>query len=160
MGFVYLHIGWFGAWLLGNTGRVGLPPFDPFPYGLLTMIVSLEAIFLSTFVLIGQNRFGDAADRRAELDVRIGLLVEPERTRVLQMLDAIQENLALRTTRTASWPTWRWRPDPKTCSLRLTVCTARSKADARQPRHAQGRERRQQRTASVPLCQRLGDGAV
>ena len=64
--FVYLHLGWFGAWLLVNTGRVGLAPFDPFPYGLLTMIVSREAIFLSTFVLISQNRFGDEADRRAE----------------------------------------------------------------------------------------------
>jgi uncharacterized membrane protein len=93
--FVYLHIGWFGAWLLVNTGRVGLPPFDPFPYGLLTMIVSLEAIFLSTFVLISQNRFSDEADRRAELDLQIGLLAEHELTRVLQMLDAIQDKLGI-----------------------------------------------------------------
>lgn len=93
--FVYLHIGWFGAWLIVNTGRVGLPPFDPFPYGLLTMIVSLEAIFLSTFVLISQNRFSDEADRRAELDLQIGLLAEHELTRVLQMLDAIQDKLGI-----------------------------------------------------------------
>jgi len=93
--FVYLHILWFGAWLLVNTGHVGLPPFDPFPYGLLTMIVSLEAIFLSTFVLISQNRFSDAADRRAELDLQIGLLAEHEITRVLQMLDAIQDKLGI-----------------------------------------------------------------
>ena len=53
--FVYLHILWFGAWLLVNTGHVGIPQFDPFPYGLLTMIVSLEAIFLSIFVLISQQ---------------------------------------------------------------------------------------------------------
>jgi uncharacterized membrane protein len=95
MPFVYLHIFWFGAWLLVNTGRVGLPPFDPFPYGLLTMIVSLEAIFLSTFVLISQNRFSDEADRRAELDLQIGLLAEHELTRVLQMLDAIQDKLGI-----------------------------------------------------------------
>ena len=93
--FVYLHIGWFGAWLLVNTGRFGLPPFDPFPYGLLTMVVSLEAIFLSTFVLISQNRFSDEADRRAELDLQIGLLAEHELTRVLQMLDAIQDKLGI-----------------------------------------------------------------
>ena len=93
--FVYLHIFWFGAWLLVNTGRVGIPPFDPFPYGLLTMIVSLEAIFLSTFVLISQNRFSDEADRRAELDLQIGLLAEHELTRVLQMLDAIQDKLGV-----------------------------------------------------------------
>jgi uncharacterized membrane protein len=95
MGFVYLHLLWFGAWLLVNTGYLGLPPFDPFPYGLLTMIVSLEAIFLSTFVLISQNRFSDAADRRAELDLQIGLLAEHEITRVLQMLDAIQDKLGI-----------------------------------------------------------------
>jgi len=95
MVFVYLHILWFGAWLLVNTGRVGISSFDPFPYGLLTMIVSLEAIFLSTFVLISQNRFSDEADRRAELDVHIGLLAEHEITRVLQMLDAIQDKLGI-----------------------------------------------------------------
>ena len=95
MVFVYLHILWFGAWLLVNTGRVGILQFDPFPYGLLTMIVSLEAIFLSTFVLISQNRFSDAAGRRAELDLQIGLLAEHEITRVLQMLDAIQDKLGI-----------------------------------------------------------------
>jgi uncharacterized membrane protein len=93
--FVYLHILWFGAWLLVNTGYMGIKPFDPFPYGLLTMIVSLEAIFLATFVLISQNRFSDAADRRAELDLQIGLLAEHEITRVLQMLDAIQDKLGI-----------------------------------------------------------------
>ena len=54
--FVHIHIVWFALWILLNTGRFGLPAFDPFPYGLLTMIVSLEAIFLSTLVLITQNR--------------------------------------------------------------------------------------------------------
>jgi uncharacterized membrane protein len=93
--FVYLHSLWFGAWLLVNTCHMGILQFDPFPYGLLTMIVSLEAIFLSTFVLISQNRFSDEADRRAELDLQIGLLAEHEITRVLQMLDAIQEKLGL-----------------------------------------------------------------
>ena len=67
--------------------------FDPFPYGLLTMIVSLEAIFLSTFVLVSQNRMGEETERRAVLDLHIGLLTEHELTRVLQMLDAIQAKL-------------------------------------------------------------------
>ena len=52
MAFVYLHIAWFGIWILANTGLLGTKSFDPFPFGLLTMIVSLEAIFLSTFVLV------------------------------------------------------------------------------------------------------------
>ncbi len=95
MAFVYLHVGWFGAWILLNTGRFGVAPFDPFPYGLLTMIVSLEAIFLSTFVLISQNRISDEADRRADLDLQIGLLTEHELTHALKMLDALQDKLGI-----------------------------------------------------------------
>ena len=95
MVFAYVHIVWFGVWILLNTGRVGVRPFDPFPYGLLTMVVSLEAIFLSTFVLISQNRLSKEAERRADLDLHIGLLTEHELTRVLQMLDAIQDKMGL-----------------------------------------------------------------
>jgi len=95
MAFVYLHVAWFSIWVLLNTGRFGVHPFDPFPYGLLTMVVSLEAIFLSTFVLITQNRLGDEVEHRADLDLHIGLLAEHELTRVLQMLDAIQEKLGV-----------------------------------------------------------------
>jgi uncharacterized membrane protein len=93
MVFAYVHVVWFGIWILLNTGYVGVRPFDPFPYGLLTMIVSLEAIFLATFVLISQNRLSAEAEHRADLDLHIGLLTEHELTRVLQMLDAIQHKL-------------------------------------------------------------------
>jgi uncharacterized membrane protein len=93
--FVYVHIVWFGLWILLNTGHMGVPPFDPFPYGLLTMVVSLEAIFLSTFVLISQNRLSAEAESRANLSLQIGLLTEHETTRVLQMLDAIQDKLGI-----------------------------------------------------------------
>ena len=93
--FAYVHIVWFGIWILLNTGQFGVRAFDPFPYGLLTMVVSLEAIFLSTFVLISQNRLGEETERRADLDLHIGLLTEHELTRVLQMLDAIQDRLGI-----------------------------------------------------------------
>jgi uncharacterized membrane protein len=93
--FAYVHIVWFGIWILLNTGRFGVRVFDPFPYGLLTMAVSLEAIFLSTFVLISQNRMGAETERRADLDLHIGLLTEHELTRVLQMLDAIQDKMGI-----------------------------------------------------------------
>jgi len=83
--FAYVHIVWFGMWILINTGRLGVRAFDPFPYGLLTMIVSLEAIFLSTFVLISQNRLSEEAERSSDLDLQIGLLTEHELTRVLQL---------------------------------------------------------------------------
>lgn len=64
MFFIYLHVAWFSTWVLFNTGRLGVHSFDPFPYGLLTMIVSLEAIFLSALVLITQNRLTDEVERR------------------------------------------------------------------------------------------------
>jgi uncharacterized membrane protein len=95
MVFAYVHIAWFGIWILLNTGRFGMRAFDPFPYGLLTMIVSLEAIFLSTFVLISQNRLAEETERRSDLDLHIGLLTEHELTRVLQMLDIIQEKMGI-----------------------------------------------------------------
>jgi uncharacterized membrane protein len=95
MNFVYFHIVWFGIWILINLGLFGIKPFDPFPFGLLTMIVSLEAIFLATFVLISQNRLSAEADRRADLDLQIGLLTEYELTRVLKMLDAIQDKMGI-----------------------------------------------------------------
>jgi uncharacterized membrane protein len=95
MYFVYFHIVWFGVWIFVNLGFCGILPFDPFPFGLLTMIVSLEAIFLSTFVLISQNRLSAEADRRADLDLQIGLLTEYEITRVLNMLDAIQDKMGI-----------------------------------------------------------------
>lgn len=56
MWFVYFHVIWFGLWILVNQLKPGIKVFDPYPFGLLTMIVSLEAIFLSTFIMINQNR--------------------------------------------------------------------------------------------------------
>ncbi len=69
MKFVYIHIAWFGVWIALNVGLAGLGwEFDSFPFGLLTMIVSLEAIFLATFVMISQNRQAARSDLRAQLD--------------------------------------------------------------------------------------------
>jgi uncharacterized membrane protein len=97
MVFVYLHVAWFGFWILANAGWFGLKPFDPFPYGLLTLVVSLEAIFLSSFVLISQNRLSEESDQRADLDLQIGLLTEHELTRVLRMLDEVRDHLGIET---------------------------------------------------------------
>jgi uncharacterized membrane protein len=97
MPFVYFHAIWFAAWIVLNTGHAGVKIFDPYPYGFLTMIVSLEAIFLSTFVLISQNRLSAEADRRADLDVHIGLLNEAKMTYALTMLHSIQKKLDIGT---------------------------------------------------------------
>ena len=91
--FVYFHVAWFAVWVAANVGWFGLEPFDPFPFGLLTTIVSLEAIFLSTFVLVSQNRQAELADRRSELDLQVNLLAEHEMTRVLTLVDAIAKKL-------------------------------------------------------------------
>jgi uncharacterized membrane protein len=95
MHFFYLHIVWFLGWILCNTGAFGVTVFDPFPYGLLTMVVSLEAIFLSTFVLISQNTLGKEATRLSDLGLQTGLLTEHEMTRALQMLRAIQTKIGI-----------------------------------------------------------------
>jgi uncharacterized membrane protein len=99
MGFVYLHAVWFAGWIVYNEAAhrqwVHMPAFDPPPFGPLTLIVSLEAIFLATFVLITQNRMSEVADQRADLDLQIDLLAEYEVTRVLMLADAIAEHLGL-----------------------------------------------------------------
>jgi uncharacterized membrane protein len=102
MAFVYLHAIWFGVWIAINEGwleRFYLKPFDEFPFGLLTLIVSLEAIFLSTFVLLSQNRQAEVADERADLDLQINLLSEHETTRILTLVDAIASHLGIEEAR-------------------------------------------------------------
>lgn len=95
MAFVYLHVLFYGMWVLLNLGLVpGLPPFDP-SFVLLAMEASVEAIFLSTFVLISQNRSAADADRRAELDLHISLLTEHELTKLTEVVTAIAERLDL-----------------------------------------------------------------
>jgi len=94
--FAVLHVLWFGSWILVNTvGIPGLPRFDPYPFQLLTMIVSLEAIFITIGVLISQNRMARQADRRAHLDLQINLLAEQESTATLRLLGEIAERLGI-----------------------------------------------------------------
>ena len=89
-----LHALWFGSWLLANSRIVpGLEPFDRFPFPLLTTMVSLEAIFLSLFVLASQNRLTTQADKRAHLDLQIDLLAEREMTAVLVMVADLAHHL-------------------------------------------------------------------
>ena len=93
--FFYLHVAWFFIWFLLNTGHLGITPFDPYPYGFLTVVVSLEAIFLATFVLISQNLLSKEAERLTDLGLQTGLLTEHELTRVLQMLRVIQNKIGI-----------------------------------------------------------------
>lgn len=90
MKFVYLHSIWFGFWIVINLGVLGAGfSFDRFPYGLLTLIVSLEAIFLSTFVMISQNRQAGAAEVRSELDYQTDVKAEKEISIIMEALERL-----------------------------------------------------------------------
>src|SRR5829696_1892267 len=95
MRFVYIHLVLFGSWIVINLGWIpGIPRFDR-SFVVLAMVASVEAIFLSTFVLISQNRMAVLADRRADLDLQISLLAEHEITRVITMLAEVSERLGI-----------------------------------------------------------------
>ena len=90
------HVVLFGGWILVNLRLVpGVPAFDPYPFPALTMAVSLEAIFLTLFVLISQNRMTRQADRRALLDLQVNMLAEQESTATLRLLRRIGERLGV-----------------------------------------------------------------
>lgn len=93
--FVLLHIVWFALWALANTGRLEVHPFDPYPFQLLCMLVSLEGVLIATFVLIKQNRMSYMSDRRAHVDLQINLLAEREVTRLLRLSEEIARRLGV-----------------------------------------------------------------
>ena len=111
--FVILHLFWFGGWVLANTGLIpGVAPFDPFPFSFLTLVVSLEAIFLTLLVLMSQNRMTKEADKRAHLDLQLNMLAEQEATVVLRLVKRESASIL-------DWMMWRkgniWRRRP-TCT--------------------------------------------
>src|ERR687897_3087470 len=97
MRFVYLHLAFFGFWILANLGWLpGVPAWDP-SFVVLAMMASVEAIFLSTFVLISQNRMAAAADKRADLDLQVSLLAEHEVTKLVTLVSGLADRLGVRT---------------------------------------------------------------
>src|SRR5919206_2504998 len=97
MPFVYIHLALFGFWIVANLGWVpGVPKWDE-SFVVLAMIASVEAIFLSTFVLISQNRMQAAADKRADLDLQISLLAEHEITKLAALVAAIASHVGVET---------------------------------------------------------------
>lgn len=94
--FLLFHVVWFGIWILWNTGglqRFGLAPFDPYPFGFLTLVVSLEAIFLSIFVLMAQKREAAIAELREEMQLQVSLRLEQEMTKSLQLVAGLYTRL-------------------------------------------------------------------
>ena len=97
-----IHLVWFVAWGVVNSGLFPRLVFDPFPFSFLTMTVSLEAIFLALFVLASQNRLSRQSDKRAHLDLQVNLLAEREMTAVLQLLEDIATHFKVQTSVKAS----------------------------------------------------------
>ncbi|MEX2179628.1 MAG: DUF1003 domain-containing protein [Gemmatimonadaceae bacterium] len=91
--FLVLHALWFAIWIPWNMGAFGLRPFDPFPFGLLTMVVSLEAIILAIFVLMAQKREAAIAELREELSLQVSLRLEQEVTKTLQLVAGLYTRL-------------------------------------------------------------------
>ncbi len=91
--FVYVHIVWFGTWIIINS--LTNFTFDPFPYTFLTLVVSLEAIFLSTFILISQNQETKLTERRNHLDLQINMLAEEESTKTLELIQKIAHKVGV-----------------------------------------------------------------
>lgn len=92
--FVWIHAALFAGWIVWNAVP-GLPHFDPYPFTFLTLCVSLEAIFLSSFILISQNYEMRLTERRSQLDLQINLLAEQENTKMLQLLDRMAKKMGL-----------------------------------------------------------------
>ncbi len=94
---ILLHGIWFGGWILANRGVFGTEPFDPFPFFFLTMILSLEVIFLTMFVLLNQNLMTAQAQKLAHLQFQVTLLGEREMTLMLRMLEEVSQHLGVRS---------------------------------------------------------------
>jgi uncharacterized membrane protein len=111
--FVYIHACLFGGWIIWNLGWIpGLPLFDP-SFVILAMAASVEAIFLSTFVLISQNRMQAQAEKRAELDLQISLLAEHEITQLMTLLDAVARHLGVEHATSADIEEVKQDVDPR-----------------------------------------------
>lgn len=96
-GFVFIHVIWFAWWILANEGLFGPRMiFDPFPYGLLTMVVSLEAIFLATFIMISQNISEKKSELRAEHEYQINLETEKNVAELLTMMKEMRKETELK----------------------------------------------------------------
>src|SRR3989338_4653012 len=95
--FLIFHIILFLGWITLNTNIIpGTIPFDPFPFGLLTMVVSLEAIFLSIFILVSQNRSSLVNTLREEVHLRVNLIAEEEITKILEVLADIRKEVGIK----------------------------------------------------------------
>lgn len=112
MPFVWMHVAAFAFWISFNSWP-GLAHFDPYPFTFLTLMVSLEAIFLSSFILISQNYELRISDRRNQLDLQINLLTEQENTKMLQILERIAKKVGANIEGDPDIPVLKQDTDPE-----------------------------------------------
>jgi uncharacterized membrane protein len=130
MPFVYLHLVVYGLWIMINLGWIpGIPKFDP-TFVILAMEASVEAIFLSTFVLISQNRMAAMADLRADLDLHISLLSEHELTRLITLVKAMAERMGMQDCNTQELQELEKDVEPGKVLDRIEEQEERSREDA------------------------------
>jgi uncharacterized membrane protein len=96
MVFIWLHVVWFSLWIIFNLPWWGFEPLDPFPFTFLTMIVSLEAIFLSAFILMSENRQGRLNDRRSRVNLQVDMIAEREITKLMELIMDIYSQLGIK----------------------------------------------------------------
>ena len=94
--FIWIHIVWFALWIVLDLPWWGFKPLDPFPFTFLTMMVSLEAIFLSAFILMAENKQGRLADQRARVNLEVDMIAEREVTKLMELIVEIHQHLGIR----------------------------------------------------------------
>ena len=112
MRFVYIHVVLFGGWIAWNLPFSPLPRFDP-SLVILAMVASVEAIFLSTFILITQNRMQEVANQRADLDLQVNLLAEHEVTRLIRLVKRVAERMGIEESESPELPELERDVDPE-----------------------------------------------
>jgi uncharacterized membrane protein len=124
--FIAIHAIWFALWIILNTALPARLRWDPFPFTFLTLVVSLEAIFLSTFILVTENREAAVAERRMHLDLQINLLAEQENTRMLVLVNRIAEHLGVPLSEDAETKALAKKTEPGRILDQIDQCLKKS----------------------------------
>lgn len=129
MTFVWIHVAWFTAWIVLNTSPWLARHPDPFPFTFLTLIVSLEAIFLSAFILISQSQENRLTEQRSQLDLQINLLTEQENTEMLKILRRVADKVGVAVDPDLDLAAFEAAIRPEKLAEQLEQATAQGDAD-------------------------------
>jgi uncharacterized membrane protein len=149
--FLAAHALWFITWILWNTNLIpGAEPFDPFPFGLLTMVVSLEAIFLAIFVLMAQRREASVAELREEITLHVLMRAEEEVTKTLQLVAGLYPRMGHRLAEDPELSDMMKPLDADSIERQLTTQIDRASKNNREARRAEADRSRAQEAQETP----------